>query len=141
MEPHEHADQTRVLVVGAAIVRDGRVLAARRSQPPAVAGGWEFPGGKVDPGETPERALRRECREELGVEIALGERIGPDVRFGTAHLLRVWIATLVAGEPEPLEDHDLLRWLSRAELDAVPWLPADRPIVAALASWDGRLDV
>ena len=59
-----------IVVVAAAIVRDGRVLAARRTQPANVAGRWELPGGKVDPGETPEQALVRELREELGIETA-----------------------------------------------------------------------
>ena len=63
------------IVVAAAIERDGRYLAARRTRPTDVAGLWEFPGGKVEPGETEEEALVREIREELGVEIAVGERI------------------------------------------------------------------
>lgn len=119
------------VVVGAAIVRDGRVLAARRSAPPALAGGWEFPGGKVEPGESAEAALARECREELGVSIAVGALLGTaDIRPGYA--LHVYVAALLAGEPRPLEDHDALAWLSGDELDDVPWLPADRPVLAAV---------
>jgi 8-oxo-dGTP diphosphatase len=119
------------IVVGAAIVRDGRVLAARRSAPPATAGGWEFPGGKVEPGESATAALIRECREELGVTVRVGELLGAaDI---TADLvLRVYAAVLEAGEPQPLEDHDELRWLTAAELDDVAWLPADRPVLPAL---------
>ena len=119
------------IVVGAAIFHDGRVLAARRSAPPAFAGGWEFPGGKVEPGETPAGALARECCEELGVRIAVGELLGTaDIRPGFA--LHVYVAALVEGEPRPLEDHDELRWLAAAELDDVPWLPADRPVLPAV---------
>src|SRR6266545_5054036 len=67
-----------LVVVGAAILDGGRLLAAQRGEPPALAGGWELPGGKVEPGESEEDALVRECREELGVEIALGKRVGGD---------------------------------------------------------------
>jgi len=119
------------VVVGAAIVRAGRVLAARRSAPAALAGGWEFPGGKVEPGESPAAALARECREELGVQIAVGELLGTaDVAPGI--VLHVHVAELIAGEPQPLQDHDELRWLAGDELDDVPWLPADRPVLGAL---------
>jgi len=118
------------VVVGAAIVRAGRILAARRSAPAAAAGGWEFPGGKVEPGESHAAALARECREELGVEIAVGELLGTaDIAAG--FVLHVHVAALITGEPQPLEDHDELRWLAADELDDVPWLPADRPVLAA----------
>ncbi|UWP83724.1 (deoxy)nucleoside triphosphate pyrophosphohydrolase [Dactylosporangium fulvum] len=121
------------IIVGAAIISDGRVLACERAQPPEMAGKWEFPGGKVDPGETEEQALVRECQEELGVEIEVGQRVGADISMlnGSA-ILRVYLATLVnRAQPVPLEHSDL-RWLSHDELDSVPWLPADAPIVAAL---------
>lgn len=122
-----------LVVVGAAIVVDGRVLGCERDNPPETAGRWEFPGGKVEPGETELEALVRECEEELGVVIAVGERLGDDVPM--AHgwaVLRVWWATIVSGQPRPLE-HRSLRWLSVNELDDVPWLPADAPLVALLA--------
>jgi 8-oxo-dGTP diphosphatase len=121
-----------LVIVGAAIVADGRVLGCERAEPPETAGRWEFPGGKVEPGEDQLDALVRECEEELGVQIAVGERIGTDVPL--AHgwaVLRVWLATLVTGDPQPLE-HRSVRWLGADELDSVPWLPADTPIVAEL---------
>jgi 8-oxo-dGTP diphosphatase len=118
------------IVVGAAILRHGRVLAARRAVPADLAGQWEFPGGKVEPGESDVAGLVRECREELGVQIAVGELLGCVEPPGLA--LRVYVAELIAGEPQPLADHDELRWLGAAELDDVPWLPADLPLVAAL---------
>jgi 8-oxo-dGTP diphosphatase len=121
-----------VVVVGAAIIEDGRLLAARRTEPPALAGGWEFPGGKVEPGESDEQALIRECREELGVEIELGERVGGDWPLRPGVAMRVWLARLRDGRPEPIEDHDALRWLARHELFDVAWLPADLPVVAAI---------
>jgi 8-oxo-dGTP diphosphatase len=112
-------------------MRGGRVLAARRSAPAALAGGWEFPGGKVEPGESPAAALARECREELGVRVAVGELLGTaDVAPGI--VLHVHVAGLIAGEPQPLEDHDELRWLAADELEDVAWLPADRPLLAAV---------
>jgi 8-oxo-dGTP diphosphatase len=121
------------IIVGAAIISGGRVLACERAQPPEMAGKWEFPGGKVDPGETEVEALVRECQEELGVDVAVGERVGDDVAMlnGTA-ILRVYVATLLNGaQPLPLEHSDL-RWLGVSELDSVPWLPADAPIVRAV---------
>ncbi|WP_433083426.1 (deoxy)nucleoside triphosphate pyrophosphohydrolase [Dactylosporangium sp. CA-052675] len=121
------------IIVGAAIIANGRVLACERAQPPEMAGKWEFPGGKVDPGETEVQALVRECQEELGVDVAVGERVGDDIAMlnGTA-ILRVYVATLLDGaQPIPLEHSDL-RWLGAGELDSVPWLPADAPIVHAL---------
>src|SRR4051794_13657731 len=120
------------LVVGAAILRGGRLLAARRSEPAALAGGWELPGGKVEPGEDDRAALVRECREELGVEIALGERVGADWPMPGDALLRVWTATVVVGEPQPLEDHSELGWLAPHEWYDVAWLAADRPVVQAV---------
>ena len=116
------------VVVGAAIIRDGRLLAAQRAEPAELAGGWEFPGGKVDPGETDEDALVRECHEELGVKVALGERIGGDWPLSLSGVLRVWTAELVEGEPQALE-HLALRWLAPEELYDVEWLPGDLPLV------------
>jgi 8-oxo-dGTP diphosphatase len=120
------------IVVGAAIVRHGRVLAARRAVPADLAGQWEFPGGKVEPGESDVDGLTRECREELGVQIGVGELLGCIESPGFA--LRVYLAELIAGEPQPLADHDELRWLGAAELENVAWLPADRRLIAALRS-------
>jgi 8-oxo-dGTP diphosphatase len=116
------------VVVGAAIVRDGRVLAARRSAPPELAGQWEFPGGKVEAGESERAALVRECREELGVDIEPGERLA-EATIRPGLVLRLYRATLLTGEPAALQDHDELRWLGADELDSVPWLPADRPLL------------
>jgi 8-oxo-dGTP diphosphatase len=130
-------------VVGAAVVDDlqapTRLLGARRTEPSALAGGWEFPGGKVDPGESPQEALHRELREELGVSVVLGEQLpgplgGGRWPLGEAYAMTVWWAVVVDGEPAPLEDHDLLRWLTADDLYSVPWLPADLPIVDAVAA-------
>jgi 8-oxo-dGTP diphosphatase len=133
-----HPERTEIrgrlrVIVGAAIIAGGRVLACERSDPPEVAGKWEFAGGKVEPGETEVEALIRECDEELGVRVEIGPRVGGDVRLGHGRaLLKVYLATIVDGDqPRPLE-HAQLRWLAHDELDSVDWLPADAPIVAAL---------
>lgn len=121
----------RVGVVGAALVRDGRVLASRRTEPPHLAGFWEFPGGKVEVGESDVEALRRELREELVVEAAVGARLGPDVLLGDTGVLRVYLCWLLSGEPV-LVDHDAHRWLGPDELTDVPWIPVDLAVVEAL---------
>ena len=123
------------IIVGAAIVENGRVLACARADPPEVAGRWEFPGGKVEPGETEIEALVRECVEELGVEVEVGVRVGDDVPLAHGRaILKVYLAKLVDGaQPQRLE-HAELRWLDAESLHSVDWLPADAPIVDALES-------
>lgn len=122
-----------VIVVAAAIVREDRVLAARRSRPPRLAGGWEFPGGKVEMGEDEATALARECREELGVDVRVGARLGEVVQ-GDLRLV-LFAATVLAGEPAPGEAHDELRWLLAEDLDAVRWLPIDRELVGVVVRY------
>lgn len=128
-----------VLVVAAAIVDDldrpRRLLAARRRKPVSLAGRWEFPGGKVDLGETPVDALHRELREELGVRVALGAEVAaPDGpwRISPRYVMRLWAAAITAGAPEPLVEHDELRWLEPGRWLEVAWLDPDVPIVRAL---------
>jgi 8-oxo-dGTP diphosphatase len=133
--------ESPVLVVAAAIVDDldapGELLAARRRSPVSLAGRWEFPGGKVEPGEAPEDALHRELREELGVEVVLGAELpGPDGgawRLSERYTMRLWRARVVSGTPAPLVEHDALRRLPRGQWLTVPWLDADVRIVDALA--------
>jgi 8-oxo-dGTP diphosphatase len=120
---------TRV-VVAAALLHEGRLLAARRSAPPELAGRWELPGGKVEPGETPEQALVRELREELGIEAEAVERLPGAWPLKPGLELQVWTARLVHGDPRPLQDHDALRWLAPAEAGQVDWLDQDRAAVA-----------
>ena len=120
-----------VRVVGAAVLRDGRVLASRRTDPPHLAGQWEFPGGKVEPGEGDAEALARELREELRVEVEVGDRLGDDLPIGETAVLRVYLCRLLDGEPA-LVDHDEHRWLGRDELLDVPWIPVDLPLVEQL---------
>jgi 8-oxo-dGTP diphosphatase len=125
--------RSRKVIVAAVIITEGRVLACERSAPPEVAGRWEFPGGKVEAGETDEQALARECAEELGVRVAVGARVGPDVPLAHGRaVLRVYAARLLDGDRPQALEHTSMRWLSADELDTVHWLPADKPIVAEL---------
>jgi 8-oxo-dGTP diphosphatase len=124
-------DPPRTLVVGAAILLDGAVLAARRTSPPELAGRWEFPGGKVEPDESPEEALVREIGEELGCRIEVTGWLPGSALIGDRHELRVAVAVLVEGEPVPTE-HDLVRWVGAVDLDALDWLEPDRPFLLAL---------
>ena len=125
-------------MVGAAIVRDGCVLAARRRRPARTAGRWEFPGGKVEPGETAEGSLVREIDEELGVRVRVDRWLAGEQPVGSRYVLRVAVARLVAGEPCPTE-HDELRWLGPGELGDVDWLEADHPFLAELSDLLPRL--
>jgi 8-oxo-dGTP diphosphatase len=121
------------VVVAAAIERDGRYLAARRTKPDWAAGRWEFPGGKVEPGESEVDALVREIREELGVEIAVGERVPGEWPLHDDLVLHLYVATLTDGEPQPLDHHDALRWVTPDEFDDVAWLESDVDAVTILA--------
>ncbi|MEV6191495.1 (deoxy)nucleoside triphosphate pyrophosphohydrolase [Streptomyces sp. NPDC051920] len=127
----------RIVVVAGALVRAGRLLAARRSAPPDLAGRWELPGGKVEPGETPEHALVRELREELGIDTRASERVPGEWPLKPGYVLVVWAARLLPGspEPQPLQDHDELRWLGSEEIWDVDWLDQDVPAVKSALPW------
>ena len=118
------------VVVGAALVRAGRLLVAQRAYPAALAGKWELPGGKVEPDEDERDALVRECAEELGVDVVLTARLGADLPIPNGRVLRVY-AGRCTGEPVAHE-HAALAWVGPGELDALDWLPADRPLVPTL---------
>jgi 8-oxo-dGTP diphosphatase len=119
------------IVVAGAVIAESRVLVAQRLRPPELAGRWELPGGKVAPDETEPEALARELAEELGIEVAVGERLGNDVALSDSMTLRAYQATLVQGTPHP-HDHGALRWVAAAELNDVDWVPADRDWLPAL---------
>ena len=134
----------QVDVVGAVIQNEaGEVLCARRAPGAAQGGLWEFPGGKIEPGERPEEALRREIREELGCDIAVGEPVAEATHRYPEIVVRLttFRARLVAGRPASRE-HAELRWVPASDLDRLDWAPADLPTVARLraeaAARDGR---
>jgi 8-oxo-dGTP diphosphatase len=120
-----------ICVAAAAIIRHGRLLAARRTHPCDVAGGWELPGGKVDPGETADAAVVREIYEELGSEVEVLERLPGSAPIKPGYELTVHLARIVEGEPLPRE-HDALRWLGPEQLGTVDWLASDRPFLDGL---------
>jgi 8-oxo-dGTP diphosphatase len=125
-----------VLVVAVALIDvDGRVLIAKRPQGKSLAGLWEFPGGKVEPGERPEAALIRELREELGIEVSescLAPFVFASHAYDSFHLLmplylcRRWDGVVAARE------HDAVAWVKPDKLSAYPMPPADEPLVAWL---------
>jgi len=125
----------RKLVVAGLIVRDGLVLITQRRADQALALQWEFPGGKVEPGEAPAAALARELREEIGVTVEVG-RIW-DVLFHAYEafdlVMLVYACRLVEGEPRAVEVADLA-WAKPGELARWDILPADRPLVDRLVS-------
>ena len=122
-----------IVVVGAVVVHEGLVLCARRGTGP-LAGLWEFPGGKVEPGEPARQALRREIAEELGCQIEVGREIltaSHRYPFGTVRMT-TYECSLREGTPTPSE-HEELRWLAPGELRSLDWAPVDLPTVGRLA--------
>lgn len=122
-----------IRVVAGMVVRDGSVLLARRGPTMALAGCWEFPGGKLEAGEGPAEALVRELDEELGIRVRpVAELAVSEVdQDGRRIRLEGWLAELVAGEPEARE-HDALCWQAPDRVDAAGLAPADLPLLAAL---------
>lgn len=127
----------RELVVVAAVIRDpqGKVLLTRRPEGRHMAGLWEFPGGKVEPGEAPAAALVRELEEELGVEAEVGDPLTFAVHEepGLRILLLFYSARIVAGRPRQL-DGQRLAWVPAARLSEYPTPPADAELVARLVA-------
>ena len=126
-------------VVAASIYRDERILAARRSDAPEGVGGWELPGGKVEPGETSEEALRREIAEELIMDLTTMwpfDTVEHD--YDTFHLSMDCLVCPVDPLQEPtLTEHSEVKWLGRDELLDVEWLPADKLVITKLGTfWD-----
>lgn len=129
-----------VRVVAAAIVREGRVLAARRAPGVARGGLWELPGGKVEPGESDGEAIVREIREELGADVvAHGVLAEATHDYGDVAITLVAVAcaadAAVAFTPH---EHDALRWVAPDAFDTLTWAPADLPLLPEVAAWCDR---
>ena len=120
-------------VVAAVIMKEGKVFATQRRYG-EFKDGWEFPGGKVEAGESPEEALCREIREELEVEVNVGDLIDTiEYDYPAFHLsMKCYACTIAGGSPHLLE-HEAARWLTAGQLDSVAWLPADITLIPKIA--------
>ncbi|MGG4169249.1 (deoxy)nucleoside triphosphate pyrophosphohydrolase [Rossellomorea vietnamensis] len=121
-------------VVGAVIFRDNKILCAQRGTKKSLPLMWEFPGGKIEKGEKPEEALKREIHEEMHCSIEIGEKIEHTVHeydFGIVHLT-TYHCKLIEGEPV-LTEHTAIKWLSPEKLGTLKWAPADIPAIEKIA--------
>jgi len=135
---------TDQLVVAAVLVDDlaqpTRALGARRFAPESLAGRWELPGGKVEPGEDPLAALHRELDEELGITVEVGDELvapsGPGTvwQLTSGLVMRVWWCAVRTGIPEAGEAHDALAWVDKASINDLAWLDPDLPVAEAIAA-------
>lgn len=124
-----------ILVVGAILERDGLILCARRADGGQLGGTWEFPGGKIEPGETARVALQREIQEELRCQIEVGDEVTTtrhEYDFGIV-TLTTFRCRLVGGTPQVTE-HAEVRWVSPDKLPTLDWAPADVPAVQLVSA-------
>ena len=123
-------DEIKTIEVVAAIIRHGDKVFATQRGYGEFEGGWEFPGGKMEPGETPPQALIREIKEELDTEIEVGERIETvEYDYPKFHLtMHCFMCTVKSGHLV-LKEHEAAKWLTKNTLDSVDWLPADEGII------------
>ncbi|MBC1419656.1 (deoxy)nucleoside triphosphate pyrophosphohydrolase [Listeria fleischmannii] len=113
-------------VVAGAIIKEEKILCARRKKEKSLGGLWEFPGGKIEVNELPEEALKREIMEEMNLELEIGEKVCTSTYtydFGEVHLT-VFYCKIIKGNMK-LNDHDKILWLDRSELNSLEWAPAD----------------
>ena len=124
-----------ICVTAAIIVHDAKILAARRAPSKHMGGYWEFPGGKIEPDETPEESLVRELAEEMGIIVKVGEHFYTNQHdYGEKQImLSAYFCSLSEGELT-LNDHDAIKWCASQELSNLDWAPADIPIVHALVA-------
>ena len=123
-----------IKVVAAIIIHENKIFATQRGYG-EFEGGWEFPGGKVEPGETPQEALAREIVEELDTQIEVGELLDTvEYDYPKFHLsMDCFLCTIKSGHLV-LKEHEAARWLTRETLDSVDWLPADQSLIGKLAA-------
>lgn len=122
-----------IYVVGAVIIKNGKILCAQRGPDKSLPYKWEFPGGKIEQDETPEEALQREIQEEMHCKINVGEKVEHTVYeydFGIVHLT-TFLCELVEGEPI-LKEHVEIKWLEPSKLASLDWAPADIPAIERL---------
>ncbi|MDE0583396.1 (deoxy)nucleoside triphosphate pyrophosphohydrolase [Planococcus sp. A6] len=122
-------------VVGAVIIDNGRILCAKRGMEKSLPGLWEFPGGKIEQGETPQESLKREIQEEMHCEVEIGEQVehtSYEYDFGIVHL-QTYYCKLTKGTPV-LTEHTEIKWLAAHELPSLDWAPADIPAIEKLAA-------
>ena len=126
-------DRPIISVTAAILVRDGKILIAQRKSSDHLAGKWEFPGGKLEDGESPEECLRRELQEEFGVDTSIGEFLAESVYHYDQISIRLlaYRTSLVRGKLEP-NDHDAYAWVSLSEMNRYDFAPADVPFVEKL---------
>lgn len=131
-----HQTPKRIInVIGAVIVKDGKILCAQRGEGRSLAGCWEFPGGKIEPHETARQALHHEIEEELMCDIEVADKVcisSYDYDFGTV-VLTSFICHLLNGTPHLTEHHEM-RWLVPSEISSLDWAPADRETVRLLST-------
>ncbi|KGX87038.1 (deoxy)nucleoside triphosphate pyrophosphohydrolase [Pontibacillus litoralis] len=123
-----------IYVVGAVIIENGKILCAQRGSLKSLPLMWEFPGGKIEHGESPQQALQREIVEEMQCKVEIGEQIEHTVHeydFGVVHLTTFY-CTLLEGEPI-LTEHIAFKWLAAHELPSLDWAPADIPAIEKLS--------
>lgn len=127
-------ERKHIEVVAAIILRDGRIFATQRGYG-EWKDWWEFPGGKIEPGESTEDALKREIREELTTEIEVDELLTTvEYDYPKFHLtMHCYLCTIISGDLSLLE-HEDARWLALDELDCVKWLPADKDVIEKLST-------
>lgn len=136
----EQTAERKIIHVVAAIIRDkDRIFATQRGYG-KFKDGWEFPGGKVEAGETPEEALMREIREELDTEIRVGELFDTvEYDYPDFHLsMKCYFCEVIKGDLI-LKEHEAARWLTRDTIDDVAWLPADLDLIAKLKDYLNRM--
>lgn len=126
-----------IYVVGAVIINDGKVLCAQRGDTKSLARMWEFPGGKIENGETQERALAREINEEMHCDVVIGQYItttSHEYDFGIVHLA-TYFAKIKKGTPI-LTEHIQIKWLYPKEMNKLQWAPADIPAIEIINETD-----
>ena len=122
----------KTVKVVAAIIQDGDKIFATQRGYGEFKDGWEFPGGKIEQGETPQQALKREIEEELDTEITVGNLLTVvEYDYPKFHLsMQCFLCTITSGKLT-LKEHEAAKWLTRDQLDSVAWLPADVKVVEA----------